>query len=128
MFPDDAQPYPPKEPMRPRDMMSRDGYQDNMRDTGRDYNDMHREPQREMLPGPRRETRSDFGRDIRRDYGRDMRSDTGRGRDYDDYSGMGRLDREPMQPMREMDRRYPQDSTSYDDHDQNLLPPVASLM
>jgi len=36
---------------------------------------------------------------------------------------MGRLDREP----REMDRRYPSQD-SYDDHDQNLLPPVASLM
>ena len=120
------QPYPSHETMRDtgRDMMQ-DNNRDMMRPPARDYApEPVREPQREIIRDNRRETRNEFGRDVRRDYGRDMRSDTGRGRD--DYrDGMGRLEREPM---REMDRRYTPDADSYDDHDQNLLPPVASLM
>ena len=118
------QPYPSHETMRDtgRDMMPGG---DMMRPPVRDYApESAREPQREIIRDNRRESRNEFGRDVRREYGRDMRSDTGRGRD--DYrDGMGRLEREPM---REMDRRYTPDADNYDDHDQNLLPPVASLM
>ena len=117
---DRLQQYPSHEPMR-------DDSHDMMRPAGRDYmQEPAREPQREMIRDTRRDSRNDFGRDVRRDYGRDMRSDVGRGRDDYNRDGMGRLDREP--PMREMDRRYTPDADSYDDHDQNLLPPVASLM
>jgi len=113
-------PYASQDTMRDRDMM-RDDNRDMMRQDGRDYVP---EQQREIARDTRRDSRNDFGRDIRRDYGRDMRSDTGRGRD--DYrDGMGRLEREPM---RDMDRRYTSNADSYDDNDQNLLPPVASLM
>jgi len=141
----------PQDTMRDRDMMGRDGgmpqyasqqaSNEVMRDTGRDMmpsdsRDLMRAPsreyapesQREIIPGTRRDSRNDFGRDIRRDYGRDIRSDTGRDTRRDDYmrDGMGRLD--GREPMRDMNRQYAPDADSYDDHDQNLLPPVASLM
>ncbi|MCL2404580.1 MAG: DivIVA domain-containing protein [Defluviitaleaceae bacterium] len=123
-----------------RDMMSRDDAyppqqgqgQGHMRDESRDM--MRPQSQvREYAPEQPREMirdtrpRSDFGRDVRRDYGRDMRSDSSRDARRDDYAGgLGRLD-DRDQPMREMPpRQYAPDSDNYDD--QNLLPPVASLM
>ena len=113
-----------------------DGFSDLPRDAGRDMRDTQRgypqDPPRELIrdqrpdPRPRNDSRSDFGRDIRRDAGRDVRSDTGRDARRDEYStrdgGMGRLDNNPM---RDMNRYYP---PSEGDDDQNLLPPVASLM
>ena len=129
---------PPHELMRDRDMMgvkprdrgNLDGLRDLPRDAGRDIaprgypQDPPRELTRDIRPDPRQ--RSDFGRDIRRDAGRDVRSDTGRDARRDEYStrdgGLGRLDNNPM---RDMNRYYP--PTEGED-DQNLLPPVASLM
>jgi len=117
------QPYTQQEYAPPQPYMQ----QETMRDTGRDYAP---EPPREIMRDTRRDTRNDFGRDIRRDYGRDMRSDTGRDVRRDDYTrdnDMGRLDSR-REPMRDMGRYYPQDADNYGDQDQNLLPPVASLM
>jgi len=144
----EQQPYAPQETMREtmprdpyapqatgRDMMPQEMPPYAPRDTGREMmhnNEMMRPPVRDYAPEPPRELirdtrpRSDFGRDIRRDYGRDMRSDSGRDVRRDDYDTgrLGRLD--GREPMREMPRQYAPDPDNYDD--QNLLPPVASLM
>ena len=129
-------PPPPFEPMRDtgrdRDMMRN---RDMMRDPARDFMEPAREPMRE------RDMRSDAGRDVRRDMGRDMRSDTGRDprRDAGRYmreapadrrmEGREPMLREPMrEPMRDMNRPYMPEADGYGDNDQNLLPPVASLM
>jgi len=145
-----AAPAPQHEPMRDtREMMvpdqqyapaPREAMYDPMRDTGRDMN-MMRDDSRDMMrpPAPMREyapvpeqprelirdtrPRSDFGRDIRRDYGRDMRSDSGRDVRRDEYP-QSRPDGREL--TREMPRQYAPDPDNYDD--QNLLPPVASLM
>ena len=122
-----------------RDML-RDPGRDMMRDTGRDF---MAEPVREPMRDMGRDMRNDAGRDIRRDMGRDMRSDTGREarRDSGRYGTMRdtpmdsmRMDnRDPMRdraPMREpmRDRQYMPETDNYGNDDQNLLPPVASLM
>jgi len=115
------------------DVMGRDDmqqpYSGSMRDQGRDVmrpanRDYAPEPSRDVVRDNRRDNRGDYGMDIRREY-RDMRNDSGRDSRRDDYSsgGLGRLDsRDP----RDMPRQYTPDADNYDD--QNLLPPVASLM
>ena len=122
---DEMQQYP-RENMRDtgRDMMRGDDRdmrdeRDMVRDTRRGDYAHAPEPQHEA----RRSPRDDFGRDIRRDYGRDMRRDSDR---YMRDDGMGRLD--SREPMRDRGRQYAPSADDYNDHDQNLLPPVASLM
>jgi len=94
-----------------------------------------REPGRDMMrpPAPdHRDMRRDMGRDVRPGAGRDMRREPG-GRD------IMRDNPPPMRPdmirphpqdpqMRDPNRNYPPPQDSFGDHDQNLLPPVASLM
>ena len=142
---------PPYEPIRDMGRDMRDPGRDMMRDPGLGR-DMMRDAGRDFMPEPMRDPgrdmRSDAGRDIRRDMGRDMRSDTGRAAGR--YSAMRdtamdtmRMDtrepmrepmreREPMrdmrEPMRDMGRQFMPEANPYGDDDQNLLPPVASLM
>ena len=130
---------PSYEPMRD----IRDNSRDMLRDTGRDFTpEPTREPMRDIRDSGR-DMRNDAGRDVRRDMGRDMRSDTGRssgryGTMRDTAMDSMRMDnrepmlrepmREPMQPMRDIGRSFMPETDDYGDNDQNLLPPVASLM
>ncbi|MCL2527916.1 MAG: hypothetical protein FWE42_05785 [Defluviitaleaceae bacterium] len=97
---------------------------EQMREWDREYTqprDM-RDPSRDM----RRDPRLDAGRDIR-DPGRDVRRDPARDMMRPpERDGMRPDNREPM---RDMNRPpYMPESDNYGDNDQNLLPPVASLM
>ena len=131
-------PEQPRDTMREpsRDMM-REPSRDMMRDPGRDFmqepaHDVMRDPGRDMRrdPGPGREAaRRDLGRDIRRDSGRDVRRDTGRDMMREAPRDTMRMD--PREPMRDTSRppfMPPPDVNDFGDDDQNLLPPVASLM
>jgi len=92
-----------------------------MRDASRDFMtepQPMRDPGREMRRDTSRETRREPGhdiRDVRRDPNRDMM-----------VRPSGRETMRP-EPMRD-NRPYMQEGPGYGDNDQNLLPPVASLM
>jgi len=107
-----------------------------------DTRDFHEPPQRDIMREPGRDmrrdpgARQDQGRDIR-DVGRDIRDpgrDRGRevppqGRDMMRPEGNMRPDArlDNREPARDM-RPYMPEADNYDGNDQNLLPPVASLM
>jgi len=80
---------------------------------------------REYAP-ERGDMRRDVPRDARREPGRDMR-DTARDVRRDPNRDIMRTP-PPQQPMRELGRSYMHDGNDYPDDEQNLLPPVASLM
>lgn len=75
---------------------------------------------------PRRDTRRDAGRDMRRDAGRDVRADVRRDPSRDMMRDTG-MRPDSHEPIRDMGRTYLPEHDDYGD-DQNLLPPVASLM
>jgi len=91
-------------------------------DTSRDFT-----PEPHMRREAQRDTRMDAGRDIR-DQGRDVRRDQGRDMMRPPERDSMRPDTRP--PMQDTSRPYMPmpEVDSYGDNDQNLLPPVASLM
>jgi len=127
--------YPGHEAMYPTDNYQQDAIRDlpPMRDASRDFmaEPPMRDPAREMRRDTSRETRREPGRDMR-DAARDVRREPNRDMMMRP-SGRESMRPEPMrdnmrpEPMRD-NRPYMQEGPDYGDNDQNLLPPVASLM
>ena len=118
---------PDREPIRDN---GREAMRDwDMRDTSRDFAP---EPPRDQMRDPVRDMRRD--RDPRRDAGRDVR-ETGRdvrrdpGRDMMRPPSRENMRPESRDPARDPARPpYMPEADNYNENDQNLLPPVASLM
>jgi len=111
--------------------MPQDHYGYNALQQGRDHGQQMRDwdardyaPERgDMRREPPRDARREQGRDMR-DSARDVRRDPSR----DMMRAPAPMRTEPAQPMRELGRQYMHDNNDYPDDEQNLLPPVASLM
>jgi len=120
--------YPPQH--EPRDIpIPQDQYGYDSPHQARDHGQQMRDWDARDYAPERGDMRREPPRDARRDQGRDMR-DTARDVRRDPNRDMMRTPppmSQPAQPMRELGRPY-HDNDDYHDDEQNLLPPVASLM
>jgi len=122
--------HPPQEPMHreiPQDVLPHGAQpQYDTRDYGQQWDNAGRDymaDSRDMRRDVPREARRDMGRDSR-EMGRDVRREPNR----DMIRTPPPMRQEPNQPMRDLNRPYMPDAHDYPDNEQNLLPPVASLM